>query len=100
MVALNNPLFKLGQIAATPGALEALDKAGQQPWQFLVRHVRGDWGDLNDEDRRLNDEAVKDGSRILSAYKLRPGVKLWIVTEAEDDTGNRGATTLLLPDEY
>jgi hypothetical protein len=76
MVALNKPLFRLGKLVATPGALEALDKAGQQPWQLLLRHFQGDWGDLDDEDRRLNDEAVTDGSRILSAYTLKTGVRL------------------------
>lgn len=100
MVALNNPLFKLGQIVATPGALEALDKASQQPWQLLARHVQGDWGELDDEDRQLNDEALKDGSRLLSVYILKTGVRVWIITEAADDRGNRAATTLLLPDEY
>jgi hypothetical protein len=100
MVALNKPLFKLGKLVATPGALEALDKAGQQPWQLLVRHIQGDWGDLDDEDRRLNDEALKDGSRILSAYTLKTGVRLWVITEAEDDNGQRAATTILTPDEY
>jgi hypothetical protein len=100
MVALNRPLFRLGKLVATPGALEALDKAGQQPGQLLLRHTQGDWGDLDDEDRRLNDEALKDGSRILSAYTLKTGVKLWIITEAEDDKGQRAATTILTPDEY
>jgi hypothetical protein len=100
MVALNKPLFKLGKVVATAAALEALDKAGEQPWPLLVRHVQGDWGDLGAEDRRLNDEAVKDGSRILSAYSLKTGVKLWIITDAEDDSGNRAATTLLPPEDY
>src|SRR5262249_22128724 len=99
MVALNNPLFKLGQVVATPAALEALDKAGQQPWQLLVRHVQGDWGDLDAEDRHLNDEGLKDGSRLLSAYTLKTGERVWVITEAADDRGNRAATTLLLPDE-
>jgi hypothetical protein len=76
------PLFKLGQVVATPGALEALAKAGQQPWELLAQHVRGQWGDLDDEDRRLNDEAVKDGSRLLSAYTLKTGQKAWVITEA------------------
>jgi hypothetical protein len=100
MVALNRPLFRLGKLVATPGSLEALDKAGQQPWQLLLRHVQGDWGDLDEEDRRLNDEAVTDGSRILSAYTLMTGVRLWVITEAEDDNGQRAATTILTPDEY
>jgi hypothetical protein len=100
MIRVNRPLFKLGQIVATPDALEALDKAGQQPWSLLAQHVQGQWGDLSADDRRLNDEALNDGSRILSAYALKTGQKVWIITEAEDDNGNRAATTLLLPDEY
>ncbi len=100
MVAMNNPLFKLGQVVATPAALEALDKAGQQPWQLLVRHVQGDWGDLDDEDCQANEQAVKDGGRILSAYTLKTGVRLWVITEAEDDHGQRASTAILTPDEY
>ena len=62
----------------------------------MQRHVTGDWGELSEEDRRENELSVKEGFRILSAYKLpRTGVKLWIITEAD-----RSATTLLLPDEY
>jgi hypothetical protein len=100
MIAVNGSLFNLGKLVATPGALEALKKAGQQPWELLAKHVRGDWGTLDDEDRRLNDEAVKDGSRILSAYVLQTGQKLWVITEASDDHGHRAATTILLPSEY
>ncbi len=95
MIPVNNPLFKLGQIVSTPAALEALGKAGQAPWEFLVRHVQGDYGDLDDEDRRLNNEAVKAEERILSAYTLKTGVRVWIITEAD-----RSSTCLLLPDEY
>lgn len=95
------PKFHLGQVLATPGALEALDASGQSPADFLARHVRGDWGDdLSEEDRRLNDDALIDGSRLLSAYRTLKGVKLWIITEAQDDEGHRAATTLLLPEEY
>ena len=78
-----------------------MERAGQTPWSLVGRHVVGDWGDLSEDDRRLNDQAVKDGSRILSAYILNDGkTKVWVLTEAEDDHGNRAATTLLLPDEY
>jgi hypothetical protein len=94
------PKFHLGRVLATPGALEALDASGQGPDFFLARHVRGDWGDLSGEDRRLNEEALLDGSRLLSAYRTLKGVKLWIMTEAADDLGQRSSTTLLLPDEY
>ncbi len=95
MIPVNNPLFKLGSLVATPAALEALGKAGQAPWEFLARHAQGDWGDLDDEHRRLNDEAVKAGDRILSAYTLKTSVKLWIITEAD-----RSSTCILLPDDY
>ena len=95
MVALNNPLFRLGQVVATPGVLEALEKAGQTPAEFLDRHVRGDWGEVDAEDRQANEEALKDGSRVLSAYTTKAGERVWVITEAD-----RSSTCLLLPDEY
>lgn len=95
------PLFKPGQIVATPNCLSELERAGQNLWEFLARHLAGDWGDLDDdEDKALNDQAVRNGSRILSAYRLKTGEKMWIITEAEDDNGNREATTGLLATEY
>jgi hypothetical protein len=80
---------------ATPAALETLAKSGQSPAHVLLRHASGDWGDVGPEDRRLNDEAVRDGSRILSAYRTAKGVKLWVITEAD-----RSSTCILLPEEY
>jgi hypothetical protein len=92
--------FPLGQLAATPGALEALQESGQTPGLFLSRHASGDWGDVDEEDWALNDQALVDGSRILSAYRTLKGKKLWIITEAADDDGQRAVTTILLPEEY
>jgi len=89
------PKFRLGQIVATPGALDALLTAGQTPGFFLRRHVSGDWGELDEEDRRENELSVVQGFRLLSAYTLSSGTKIWIITEAD-----RSATTLLLPSEY
>lgn len=102
MIAMNRPKprFDLGQLVATPGALEALEQAGQAPAEFVLRHVVGDWGEVDDEDKALNDQSVQDGSRILSAYRTTLGVKLWVITEAAGDDGKRAATTILLPDEY
>jgi len=100
MISVRRPLFKLGAVVATPGALAAMEDAGQQPWEFLARHVQGDWGDVGAEDAEANNESLKDGSRLLSAYTTRKGIRMWCLTEAEDDHGNRAATTLLLPDEY
>ncbi len=94
------PKFSLGQIVATPGALEAIRDAGQSPADFLDRHVRGDWGDLCDDDRRLNNLALIDGSRLLSAYVTSKGERIWIITEAADDSGRRASSSLLLASEY
>ena len=88
-------LFDVGQIVATPGALDLLDKTATNAASLLQRHVTGDWGDLAHEDKATNDEAVTVALRIFSSYKLDGGHKLWIITEAD-----RSATTLLLPSEY
>ena len=95
-----SPKFSLGQIVATPGAIEAMEEAGQTPDFFLDQHVSGNWGIVDEEDWALNDQALKDGSRLLSAYRTLKGKKLWVITEATDDNGQRAATTLLLPEEY
>jgi hypothetical protein len=92
--------FSLGQIVATPAALEALETSGQTAEFFLARHAGGDWGMVNEEDRQLNQAALQDGSRILSAYKTLRGKKIWVLTEAADANGHRAATTILLPQEY
>jgi hypothetical protein len=92
--------FHLGRLEATPGALEAMEASGQEPGFFIARHASGDYGEVNDEDRQLNDEALIHGDRILSAYRTLKGVKLWVITEAADDNGHRAATTILLPIEY
>ena len=89
------PLFSLGQKLATPGAPDALDEYGVSRESLFRRHVTGDWGDLCNDDKNLNDLALKDGSRIFSAYNIGNGVKVWLITEAD-----RSATTILLPSEY
>ena len=89
------PLFDLGQLVATPGALAALEKTGQNAMDFLSRHVRGDWGELPKEDKDENQLSLDKGFRLLSSYRTTSGDKLWVITEAD-----RSHTTLLLPDEY
>jgi hypothetical protein len=61
----------------------------------LIRHGKGDWGDVSGADREENELSLKDGYRLLSVYHDRKGVKFWIITEAD-----RSATTVLLPDDY
>ncbi len=92
---MSNARFTLGRIVATPGALEALEEAGQGPMEFLRRHVTGDWGDLDDDDKAENELSVREGFRILSAYTLKSGVKIWVISEQD-----RSYTTILLPEEY
>ena len=89
------PVFSLGQIVATPGALNFLETNNVYPGSLLDRHLGGDWGDLDAEDKDMNNRAaIAGGMRILSAYKVGTG-KVWIITEAD-----RSSTTILLPDEY
>ncbi len=89
------PRFDLGQVVATPGALAALEAAHCDLLDLLRRHAEGDWGDVEPDDRRANDEAVQHGDRLLSAYTLSGDVKVWIITES-----SRSVTSALLPDEY
>jgi hypothetical protein len=89
-----NSKFLLGQIVGTPAALELIQKAGKTPAEFLSRHANGDWGVVDSEDAKLNDLAVEQGSRILSAYAVGDE-RLWIISEAD-----RSATTILLATEY
>lgn len=89
------PLFPLGRVVATPGAIDALAKAEQSAWVFLNRHQFGDWGDMDPHDLQENERALKGGSRLFSAYTLKNGIRLWVITEHD-----RSCTTLLLPLEY
>ncbi len=89
------PLFPLGQIVATPGALAAFERAKQPPTCFLDRHAIGDWGELEPTDVAENKYSLIHGFRLLSSYTTEAGEKIWIITEAD-----RSATTLLLPGEY
>ncbi len=87
--------FAPGQIVATPGALEAFERAGNSPLDFLQRHLAGDWGDVDAHDRQENEFSLEHGFRLLSVYWLSDGTKIWVITEAD-----RSATTFLLPEEY
>jgi len=95
VISVTKPLFDLGKVVSTPGALEEMERSGQPAWEFLAKHVRGDWGVVDDEDKAANDAAIHEGSRILSAYLLKSGQKIWIITESD-----RSSTCLLLPEEY
>lgn len=86
-------LFPSGQIVSTPNALEQLTPIDIS--KALNRHLSGDWGDLEQGDAKANDQALKDGDRLLSAYQSAASVKFWIITEAD-----RSVTTILMPEDY
>ena len=93
-------LFPLGQVVATPGALEVLEEAGVAVGTLLARHAAGDWGDLDPEDRGLNEQALVSGARLFSVYQVSAEVTVWVITNGDDEEGHRDATTVLLPAEY
>ena len=95
MIAVKSPVFQLGVVVATPGALEALAKSGTHPWSLLSRHVSGDFGsELDAEDVQANHDAIREGERILSVYTVA-GERLYVITEAD-----RSSSTILRVDEY
>lgn len=98
-LAATTAKFEPGLLAMTPGAQELLRSSGTSIVDLLLRHLSGDWGTLDTNDRQANDSALKTGLRILSQYDLA-GDRLWILSEASDDTLNRPSTTCLLPEDY
>jgi hypothetical protein len=91
------PLFDLGRVVATPGALEVLAATETNPTELLERHVSGDWGEVSPEDARENARSLKYGWRVMSSYPVGEGAgrKVWILTEAD-----RSSTCILLPEDY
>lgn len=92
---MNIPLgkFSLGQVVITSGALDTLDSC--TPELSLIRHVNGDWGEMDVEDKQSNNDALKHGGRLLSVYRDLNKTKFYVITEAD-----RSVTTILLPSEY
>lgn len=87
--------FVLGHVVATPRALIALTEAQDSFRTYLSRHASGDWGEVSREDAAENELSLLAGFRLLSAYQIKDGTRIWIITEAD-----RSATTILLPEEY
>ena len=90
---MNATKFPMGRLVATPNALSQI--AQDDITSALRRHLSGDWGELDSQDRDANDQALIHGTRLLSAYHAANGTKFWIITEAD-----RGSTTLLMPEDY
>ena len=88
------PLFGLGQVVATPAAIEFCEVNAVHPLTFVRRHCHGDFGDMDRDDIAANTQAIKSGARIFSSYRVGTS-KVWVITEAD-----RSSTCVLLPEEY
>lgn len=90
--------FSLGRSVATPGALSVLQELGISPVDLLLRHARGDWPSMSEQDQIANRLAARFGGRVFSSFDLGPAehpTTIWVITEWD-----RSVTTLLLPSEY
>ena len=87
--------FELGKIVQTPGALEALERSGQDAEFFAEMHAQGCWGDVAPDDQAENERALQEGGRLVSLFMTLKGDALLVITEAD-----RSITTILTPDEY
>lgn len=94
---MDKPKFRTGEMVITPAAIAALDRNGDrfELDRLMARHLAGDWGEMSDEDKRSNDDGLKTDDRLHSAYSLKDGTKIWIITECD-----RSVTTALLPEDY
>jgi hypothetical protein len=93
IIIMDPAKFPLGQLCMTPTINDMV------PYEEMIaainRHLTGDWGELNKANKVANDRALREGTRLVSAYSTKSGIRFWIITEAD-----RSATTILLPEEY
>ena len=90
-------MFELGEVCYTSGIACEMNQGNiteSDIKTMLTRHKSGDWGNVPEEDKQTNDDALKEGSRVLSSYTIN-NVKVWIITEWD-----RSITTMFLPSEY
>ena len=92
-VTIATARFSTGPVEISPRA--NLELSEEDVFVALLRHISGDWGDLDQHDWKHNDEALEWDARLLSQYWSQEGTKFWIITEAD-----RSATTVMLPEEY
>jgi hypothetical protein len=90
---INSALFKMGQNVCTATAMAKVP--ADEILKAMTRHSQGDWGELSEDDKQANQDALKMGDRILSSYLTANGTKFWVITEWD-----RSVTTVLLPEDY
>lgn len=91
---MGQALFPLGRMFITPGAIEVCEAKSLAPDALLLRHVCGDWSDMDEPDQVANAAAIAEGSRVFSAFQLGEH-RLFVITESD-----RASTTILLAEEY
>ena len=87
------PKFPMGRILVSAKAKRSLSQGDVV--SALLRHASGDWGLVEEEDRKLNDRALLICERLFSMYRSEAGVKFYVITEWD-----RSVTTILLPEDY
>lgn len=87
--------FKLGSVVATRGVMEHVDNDAGIIFPYLAMHASGEWGEICASDKEVNEDALKNGMRLMSVYSLSDEKKIWIITEWD-----RSVTTVLFPEEY
>lgn len=92
-LSVTEPKFSLGQTVITANANAVLPELDVV--LALQRHHSGDWGDVDEHDRQMNEDALRNGDRLFSVYKTVRGQKFYIITEWD-----RSVTTVLLPEDY
>lgn len=95
VVLTSDPLFPLGELGMTHGAINLLAELGRSPQELIQRHASCDWSDMSPSDAAANRHALRSGMRIFSSFDLPGGCRVWVITEAD-----RSSTTLMLPAEY
>jgi len=100
LVSARKQLFSARTSIVTQAAAKLLGAAQVAPESLVDQHYHGEWGDTHPDDAEENDEAIRDGSRVLSAYLLPTGARVWVLTEKASADGSRPVTTVLLPTEY
>ena len=92
------PVVDLGTVVLTIAVSKLAADQSDVIEGILAQHARGDWGQMSDGDKAMNDEALTSGERLHSAYDVTLSdqpVRLWVITEAD-----RNVTTVLLPGDY
>lgn len=75
--------FGVGEVVITPAASAALAANGRSLRELLARHQAGDWGDVSDQTRTVNQRGLQEQFNVLSAYPIATGARITVVTNRD-----------------